>query len=211
MEENFGGISTNGTGTPAINGNGLSNGCEGTIEGSGTPVVNGYGLFNDHAAANGNAHHDESKPPNTAAERSKFLLVFSAHNARTLEQNIAAVRSMKGWRTLDLAYTLGQRRSMFRHRAFSVSTKDQLDDATIPKEVLLHKVEGSQPPRLCFVMTGQGAQWVNMGLDLMEAFSVFSRTIKELDRYLEDLENRPAWTIEGRLPLTLSARLRWFG
>ena len=105
---------------------------------------------------------------------------------------------MKGWRTLDLAYTLGHRRSMFRHRAFAISTKDQLDDETIPKEVPLHKVERSQPPKLCFVMTGQGAQWVNMGLELIKAFSVYSRTIKELDRYLQDLENRPAWTIEGK-------------
>ena len=199
VEENTGGHTTNGTGTLAINGHGLSNSCDSAINGSEAPVVNGYGLFNDHTAANGNAHDDGSKPPNTAPERSKFLLVFSAHNARTLAQNIEAIRNMKGWRTLDLAYTLGQRRSMFRHRAFALSTKDQLDDATIPKEVLSNKVEHSQPPKLCFVMTGQGAQWVEMGLGLMEAFSVYSRTIKELDRYLQDLENRPAWTIEGKL------------
>ena len=198
-EENTGGNSTNGTGTLAINGHGLSNGCGSAIEDSEAPVVNGYGLFNDHAATNGNAHESRSNPPNTAPERSKFLLLFSAHNARTLAQNIEAIRSMKGWRTLDLAYTLGHRRSMFRHRAFALSTKDQLDDATIPKEVLLHKLERSQPPKLCFVMTGQGAQWVNMGLELMTAFSIYSRTIKELDRYLQDLDNRPAWTIEGKL------------
>ncbi|KAL8790242.1 MAG: hypothetical protein Q9195_006465 [Heterodermia aff. obscurata] len=204
VEEKTGDNSTNGTGTLPLNGHGLSNGCGGATEGRETPVVNGYGMFHDHAAANGISLDDGSNFPNTAPERSKFLLVFSAHNARTLAHNIEAIRSVKGWRTLDLAYTLGHRRSKFRHRAFALSTKDQLDDATIPMEVPLHKVERSHPPKLCFVMTGQGAQWVNMGLELIKAFSVYSRTIKELDRYLQDLENRPAWTIEARNAIVIA-------
>ncbi|KAL8827122.1 MAG: hypothetical protein Q9191_003380 [Dirinaria sp. TL-2023a] len=140
-----------------------------------------------------------------ARTRSQYLIVFSAHNKRTLERNIAALRSVKGWRTHDLAYTLSQRRSMFRHRAFGISENALLDGTTIPENVHMHKLEKSRPPNICFIMTGQGAQWTKMGLDLYKTFSVYRKTIRDLNGYLQELENKPSWTIEGEIAAAYAA------
>lgn len=42
-------------------------------------------------------------------------------------------------------------------------------------------------PRIGFIFTGQGAQWHAMGKELMDAYPVFSSTMKRIDECLADL------------------------
>lgn len=92
----------------------------------------------------------------------------------------------------DLAYTLGERREHLSHRAFAI-----LD----PKQPLLpESFTKSQHPvhDVCFVFTGQGAQWTGMGKGLSQ-FPVFDETIQELDCILSSIQEPPSWSIREEL------------
>jgi acyl transferase domain-containing protein len=85
----------------------------------------------------------------------------------------------------DLAYTLGERRSAFpwvaATSASSISELVRLIDAGKMKPK-----RRSDPPRLGFVFTGQGAQWWAMGRELISAYPVFRETLHEADGYLRE-------------------------
>ncbi|KAL4968488.1 type I polyketide synthase [Aspergillus stella-maris] len=132
-----------------------------------------------------------------------FLLQFSAHDNATLRRNIKAIGQVAGeYQLLDLAYTLGNRRTNFDSRgmvvtsAASVSTTLQEEDLSAFK--FLDR-KSSKKPTLGFVFTGQGAQWARMGAELMTYYPSFLRTIRHLDLVLGDLEDAPEWTIEDLL------------
>ena len=160
-------------------------------------------------------------PDGAVPRRSQFLLIFSAHDERTLLANIAAVGDSKGkWKTSDLAHTLGVRRSRFRHRAFAISDSVISQGTYFRGDIPVRKIENFKPPTLGFVMTGkplavnrnrlllirdtssgQGAQWPGMGRDLMAAFPAYLTSIRRLDSFLNELEDKPAWLLEGKVVL----------
>ena len=48
------------------------------------------------------------------------------------------------------------------------------------------------------VFTGQGAQWSQMGLELLDSDSVFLETIRRLDKYLQTVVDHDSWwTLES--------------
>ncbi|KAG6049140.1 Type I Iterative PKS [Claviceps sp. LM77 group G4] len=87
----------------------------------------------------------------------------------------------------DIAYTLCERRSQLPWRvAITASSCNELamslnSVASRPKRAL------SSNPKVAFVYTGQGAQWAQMGRELIEAYPVFSRTIHSAAYCLEKL------------------------
>lgn len=52
-----------------------------------------------------------------------------------------------------------------------------------------------------YTSPGQGAQWPGMGRDLMAAFPAYLNTIRRLDGFLDELEDKPAWRLEGKVVL----------
>ena len=92
----------------------------------------------------------------------------------------------------SLAYTLGVRRTHFPFRAFAVAGSS----------ACLHNnlsIQGTterciERPKLCFVFTGQGAQWYAMGREL-RAYPVFERSLFDADRYLQSLGC--PWSVVG--------------
>jgi acyl transferase domain-containing protein len=122
------------------------------------------------------------------------LIVVSAKCVQSLQQQIEAVSHYlnKSPDSIhDLAYTLGVRREHFQHRAFAVSSPGKPIDAGS-----FHKGE-KVSTKLTFVFTGQGAQWAEMGKDLIDTFDSFRDDIKELDCFLQELEHSPSWTLQG--------------
>ncbi|KAG5984184.1 Type I Iterative PKS [Claviceps digitariae] len=87
----------------------------------------------------------------------------------------------------DIAYTLCERRSQLPWRlAFTASSCNELamslnGVASLPKRAL------SSTPKIAFVYTGQGAQWAQMGCELMDIYPVFTRTIHAAANCLERL------------------------
>lgn len=76
-----------------------------------------------------------------------------------------------------------------QHRAFAIVEKDG-NISTFEKARAIN-------PQLCFVFTGQGAQWPGMGREMILSSEKFRSVIQGLDEELQRLETPPDWSIEG--------------
>ncbi|MFD2169296.1 type I polyketide synthase [Tumebacillus lipolyticus] len=126
-----------------------------------------------------------------SASRAWQLLVLSAKTATALEtatQNIAAYLSERQDVELaDVAHTLQTGRRAFRHRRI-VAVQGHADAvealrAQVSKRVVTGESE-TRDRSVVFLFPGQGAQHVNMGLDLYREESVFRETVDFCSAYL---------------------------
>ena len=86
----------------------------------------------------------------------------------------------------NLAYTLGQRRSMLSYRvAIPARSSNHLIPTLASMEVTPSRA--MKDPRIGFVFTGQGAQWHAMGNELIAAYPIFAAAMAKGDRCLRDL------------------------
>ncbi|KAI4247300.1 MAG: hypothetical protein LQ352_006197 [Teloschistes flavicans] len=131
--------------------------------------------------------------------RRLILLPFSGHDEHSLKANIAAVSQVADeYDPIDLAYTLGARRSKFFQRAFAIGEPDSLGSALEESRMVLDKSSASVQ-QVGYVFTGQGAQWAGMGAELFAEFEVYRRRIRSLDETLSRLPDPPGWTLESAL------------
>jgi len=87
--------------------------------------------------------------------RRPFLLTFSAHNEQTLKSNIESLRNqVEKYDLLDVAYTLGCRRSKFSNRTYAVASRDTVLDSLNIEGLVISKAIGSRGLKLGFVFTG---------------------------------------------------------
>lgn len=126
------------------------------------------------------------------------LLIFSANHPDSLRRMIEDYEVYLTKHPLslaDLSYTLGSRREHLLYRAFCV---------TSPGEILTSSPAGKMTgvPEIALIFTGQGAQWPQMGANLIEDFAVFRETINQLDKYLSVLGHQSQWTIKGNRHIT---------
>ncbi|KAK4694496.1 hypothetical protein P7C71_g3102, partial [Lecanoromycetidae sp. Uapishka_2] len=135
--------------------------------------------------------------------RSSFLLPFSATNETALKARVSGIAAMhtETMEIVDLAYTLGCRRTHFAERGFIVAKRGSLsNDLSEERLQMLPNIKSSgSPSDLGFVFTGQGAQWPGMGKELFDEFSVFRESIRHMDTVLKSIPHPPLWTIEGTL------------
>ncbi|KAK8074380.1 hypothetical protein PG997_009043 [Apiospora hydei] len=118
---------------------------------------------------------NSNKKP-TASQR---LLVFSAHTETTLKAMLDRYETFVGSESSqlkDLAYTLGARRHHHQLRSFCVTDGQSYQPTAT--------VRSSDPKRILFIFTGQGAQWSGMGRELIRDFPTFRRDIQRMDRWL---------------------------
>lgn len=140
---------------------------------------------------------DEEGGPAETATAPPTVLVFSANSQASLKAYAKALSShllnpMVSVEIGDLAYTLSERRSRHYYRGFAVtrSVKTKISD-----ETLITGKQASSPPKVGFVFTGQGAQWPQMGAELVESFPRAKRVIQDLDEVLQALPEPPQWTL----------------
>ena len=139
-------------------------------------------------------------PRGTFNRKRAFLLPFSAHDKATLKRNIAATGKAAGqYNLLDLSYTLANRRSRFPSRGYAVTSYASLEGTFSSTAETFTFADKKKRPTLGFAFTGQGAQWARMGSELMAYYPSFLRSIRVLDRALEDLPDGPDWTLEDAL------------
>lgn len=117
------------------------------------------------------------------------LFVFSAPDEDALRRVASSYRihslSYHGADYLgDLAYTLAERRTKFRFRNFVManSTEELRRNLEHPRNT----IRVTQEPKICFVFTGQGAQWYAMGRELLD-FAAFRKSLEESEIILRDL------------------------
>ncbi|CAN9271626.1 unnamed protein product [Alternaria alternata] len=84
----------------------------------------------------------------------------------------------------DLAYTLAARRNTMAMRSFTVADSNSSSSSLgLPN---LNCVRSSGEPQLCFVFTGQGAQYAKMGLELID-YLVFKNVLTQADRVFQNI------------------------
>lgn len=165
----------------------------------------GYGGANGHAILD-SADNYVSTPENTSEElsvaRGTFLLPLSASNSSSLQERASRLYNWNGLATsnvVDLAHTLGTRRSHHAERGFALASQKQLKDDLEPEKLRFRSggIYSKLPIAFCF--TGQGAQWPQMGKELIEEVPSFQSSIRRLDNVLSTLPERPSWTLEQAL------------
>ncbi|RAK90795.1 polyketide synthase [Aspergillus costaricaensis CBS 115574] len=98
------------------------------------------------------------------------ILLASAKSATSLDSNIRVINDYlhdTPSAALDLAYTLAFKREHMQHRAFAIVEKDG-NISTFEKARAIN-------PQICFVFTGQGAQWPGMGREMILSSEKFRR------------------------------------
>ena len=97
----------------------------------------------------------------------------------------------------DFVHTMNTKRSLLKCRSFAIM--HSVFDLS-QMESLMSKPQKASgiPGRLCFVFTGQGAQWARMGLALCQ-FPIFQATLRNAEAVL--LEEGCSWYLFGRMAL----------
>ncbi|TID07622.1 Compactin diketide synthase mokB [Colletotrichum higginsianum] len=124
---------------------------------------------------------------------SQRLLVLSATNpdsVHALSKNVGEYLGRSPESLHDVAYSLASRREAHTHRAFCVT------DGNVPLKMSPVTKPRSAPPELVWVFTGQGAQWAQMGKELVEQEPLFQQRIDALDEVLAGLSEPPPWTLK---------------
>ncbi|KAI1424149.1 hypothetical protein F5Y12DRAFT_715501 [Xylaria sp. FL1777] len=163
----------------------------------------------EHAptATQGNAHvfsyvsTDDGFAEGNEVSPRPFVLVLSANDLGSLRAGIQSLSShLINPRVKvslpDLAYTLSERRTKFWHRAFITTRTTGIEDSLEQWTISKHRL---QAPTVGYVFTGQGAQWPQMGKDLLKYFPWIRKILEELDNVLRNLKHPPSWSLIDEL------------
>ncbi|KAH7374224.1 beta-ketoacyl synthase domain-containing protein [Cadophora sp. MPI-SDFR-AT-0126] len=135
-----------------------------------------------------------------------YCLILSANDAASLQANVRAlcthlINPRVKVDLAELAYTLSERRTRLFHRAFVTTRGTELNENifTMTKKL-------SSQPKIAFVFTGQGAQWPEMGKELLETFPWILKILEELDQVLQSQPDPPQWSLISELTENRSSK-----
>lgn len=123
------------------------------------------------------------------------LLLFSAKNPKALKKTVENHHSYylsSPSRLSDMSYSLGLKREALNQRAFVVTNgvgdwSPVYSPRPLPRE----------PPKTVFVFGGQGAQWAEMGKELIMNVPEFRASLQAMDDFLHKLPDGPTWSLIG--------------
>ncbi|KAL9639081.1 MAG: hypothetical protein Q9204_001255 [Flavoplaca sp. TL-2023a] len=138
---------------------------------------------------------DYSSPlSDTEATTMPRLLVWSAQDEKGLgrmravyQDHLTKTRDVLDEAQLlaDLNFTLSSKRSRLPWKAFSIANS-LLDLTKCLSRDFAQQTRSTREPRIIFVFTGQGTEWIGMGLELL-GYTVIKESIKASQGYLQDL------------------------
>ncbi|KAI1365810.1 putative polyketide synthase [Xylaria arbuscula] len=124
-----------------------------------------------------------------------YLIIISANDAysltksiNTLSNHLANPRVQVGLE--DLAFTLSEHRTRHWHRAFLTTHTTEINEA----DFTVGRNSGKNV-RVAFIFTGQGAQWVKMGEELLRYFPWTRSILEQLDCVLQAQPDPPQWSL----------------
>ena len=132
-------------------------------------------------------------------EKRPYLFKISAADDTSLKQtSISFAKYVEGFKPVlrDLAHTMLASRSTLRKSIFFAAGSHEEVIAELRRDNYNVYVKPRELQReLVFVFTGQGAQWVQMGMSLADHCPLFKSTLRECDHILSGLPDPPTWTI----------------
>ncbi|KAL2130926.1 hypothetical protein VTI74DRAFT_5751 [Chaetomium olivicolor] len=119
------------------------------------------------------------------------VITLSANDETSLRANIKAlsdhlINPRVRVELADLAYTLSEKRTRLFHRAFQTTRSTELNE-----QGFIVGKKSPDPPKIGFIFTGQGAQWPQMGKQMMGCFPWTRSILEELDQVLQSLPDAP--------------------
>lgn len=96
----------------------------------------------------------------------------------------------------DLSFTLSKRRSVFSWRTFVTASSVKELAWNLSEGNFAKPVRTSDAPEICFVFTGQGAQYQAMGRALL-TYPVFQESLEEASDYVRRLGS--PWSLIGKI------------
>ncbi|CAJ2508342.1 Uu.00g133680.m01.CDS01 [Anthostomella pinea] len=167
----------------------------------------GYGGANAHLVVESFDSYLENppQPPISVSNRLRqfFVVPVSAASSMSLDMRVEQVQQsiqhMDAATVKSLAFTLAQKRPTLCKRNL-LFAQTEMDGSA--KLVETEKAECIDPLSMnlpfAFIFTGQGAQYPQLGRELLGSNKTFRRNIQALDTILQNLPSatRPTWTIE---------------
>ena len=128
-----------------------------------------------------------------------YLLALSANDEKSLQAQLSTLdRHLSdpavSVKLRNLAYTLSEKRSRHYHRGYLVANGTDLD-----LQAFAHNNIREETPKIGFIFTGQGAQWPEMGRDLLGMFPLAAKTVRHLDEVLQGSHSPPSWSLYEEL------------
>ena len=139
-----------------------------------------------------------------------ILLPFSASNKLSLQDTFTSLSSLNisGVSLRDLSHTLGSRRSHLPVRGYiTVKGQDWRDWLRLENFHTSDVTSRHATLPYAFIFSGQGAQWPEMGRQLLDRYPSFESTIRDLDGSLARLPHPPDFSIYGKLPTLFSVSI----
>ncbi|KAJ5287311.1 polyketide synthase [Penicillium angulare] len=138
------------------------------------------------------------------------LLVWTGSDKRAVERIVNQYKGLLSGGQFSeattlrrLAFTLSDRRSQMLWRSFAMigaPNGGQVNWTIQP----VKPVRSSSQPGLAFIFTGQGAQYVEMGLELIQ-YRVFANSLRRIDQHFADFGC--SWSIFGRQDIERGPRV----
>ncbi|MDE5124622.1 MAG: type I polyketide synthase, partial [Trichodesmium sp. St19_bin1] len=126
-----------------------------------------------------------------SAKTEKALNELVSHYQNYLETHVGTFRQTS---LADVCYTANTGRAQFNHRLGIIATNLQ----ELTTKLLGHKAEEKivglfsgkvssegSPPKIAFLFTGQGSQYINMGRQLYEQAPTFRQALEQCDQILQ--------------------------
>jgi len=134
-------------------------------------------------------------PKVNVVERPLHLLTLSAKTEQALQALVdryqTYLQEHPEAKLADMAYTANVGRSHFKHR-LAVVAKDTAGLAKhLASQSYQQGVVGATKPKLAFLFTGQGSQYVGMGQNLYETQPVFRQALEHCAQYLSSQLDKP--------------------
>jgi acyl transferase domain-containing protein len=157
--------------------------------------VNSFGIggANAHVILESAASYGIIPMPRLIVSSRPQLILLSSTNQKSLQDSARAHEEYLETRPHslnNLSYTLALRRDHLAYRAFGIKSKDTPLQICPPSK-------SKSVPDLVFIFTGQGAQWAQMGKELLQNFPSFLQDIERMEATLARVPHPPSWRILG--------------